>query len=534
MKTNTLDLIYEISTTAQKRQIAKLTTEDENYDGRLITIEGKQLVNFGSYSYLGLEIDQRLKNAAIEAIQRYGIQYPSSRSYVSCTLYKEAEERLKRMFFEAPIVVAPTTTLGHLATIPVLVEEGDVIIMDQQVHSSVQQAAMQMQLKGVHITIVRHNHVGQLELKIKELSIKHKKIWYACDGVYSMYGDCAPLKELVGLLDKYKSFYLYVDDAHGMSWAGKNGTGYALSQVSLHPKMVLATSLNKAFAAGGSVFVFANEELAHKVSHVGGPLIFAGQHQNAALGATIACANIHLSAEIYTLQQNVSQKIQYCQEQLEKYGLPIVSDGCTPIFFVGLGLTRVGYNLLARMKKSGFFANLAIFPAVSEACTGIRFTITCHHTLQDIEQFCAALAYHFTEALAEEGRNIEDIYRAFKKVKDFKENISNEIPIKKIAIPIIPFQINSIVPFKMQPTFQLQHETTIETVSKELWNSSIGNRGVFDWEGMQFLEKTFKDNKNPEHNWQFHSNSFQMRPNYLDLPSIFYIFLTILMLFSYP
>ncbi|HPH99430.1 MAG TPA: hypothetical protein PK772_03815, partial [Chitinophagaceae bacterium] len=72
MKTNTLDLIYEISTTAQKRQIAKLTTEDENYDGRLITIEGKQLVNFGSYSYLGLEIDQRLKNAAIEAIQRYG------------------------------------------------------------------------------------------------------------------------------------------------------------------------------------------------------------------------------------------------------------------------------------------------------------------------------------------------------------------------------------------------------------------------------------------------------------------------------
>nr|HPI00121.1 aminotransferase class I/II-fold pyridoxal phosphate-dependent enzyme [Chitinophagaceae bacterium] len=431
------------------------------------------------------------------------IQYPSSRSYVSCTLYKEAEERLKRMF-EAPIVVAPTTTLGHLATIPVLVEEGDVIIMDQQVHSSVQQAAMQMQLKGVHITIVRHNHVGQLELKIKELSIKHKKIWYACDGVYSMYGDCAPLKELVGLLDKYKSFYLYVDDAHGMSWAGKNGTGYALSQVSLHPKMVLATSLNKAFAAGGSVFVFANEELAHKVSHVGGPLIFAGQHQNAALGATIACANIHLSAEIYTLQQNVSQKIQYCQEQLEKYGLPIVSDGCTPIFFVGLGLTRVGYNLLARMKKSGFFANLAIFPAVSEACTGIRFTITCHHTLQDIEQFCAALAYHFTEALAEEGRNIEDIYRAFKKVKDFKENISNEIPIKKIAIPIIPFQINSIVPLKMQPTFQLQHETTIETVSKELWNSSIGNRGVFDWEGMQFLEKTFKDNKSPEHNWQFH------------------------------
>ena len=80
--------------------------------------------------------------------------------------------------------------------------------MDQQVHSSVQYAASHLQIKGVHVTIVRHNNLEQLEEKVKELSTKHKKIWYACDSVYSMYGDCAPLKELVNLLDKYKYLYL--------------------------------------------------------------------------------------------------------------------------------------------------------------------------------------------------------------------------------------------------------------------------------------------------------------------------------------
>ncbi len=504
MKTNTLNLIYEISTTAKTRGIAKLITDDHNYDGRLIIINGKQLINFGSYSYLGLEVDPRLKEAAKDAIDAYGIQYPSSRSYVSCSLYSAVESRLMKMF-SAPVVVVPTTTLGHQATIPVLVSEGDTIIMDQQVHSSVQYAASHMKLYGVNVTIVRHNHLEQLEKQIQELSINNKKIWYACDGVYSMYGDCAPLKELVILLNKYKNFYLYVDDAHGMSWAGKNGTGYALSQVPLHPKMVLATSLNKAFAAGGSVFVFGDEALCDKVTHVGGPLIFAGQHQNAALGATIACADIHLSSEIYTLQQDIAQKIKYCQQQLENYGLPIVSDPSTPIFFVALGLTRVGYNLLNRLKKAGFLANLAIFPAVPEACTGVRFTITCHHSLQDIERFCGALAYHFTEALQEEGRTLEDVYRAFKKVAHFKENKEEKSINKKLYVSLLPLDTNAIKnPEVVKPLFQLQYENTIKSIPQQLWDDAMKGNGVFDHKGMQFLETTYQNNTNKEHNWKFH------------------------------
>ena len=91
-KTNYFDfvnVVNEIIEKGRKQEVLQLYTEDETFDGRFIQIKGKRLLNFGSCSYLGLELDQRLKAAAIDAIQRYGIQYSSSRSYVSCTLYKE-------------------------------------------------------------------------------------------------------------------------------------------------------------------------------------------------------------------------------------------------------------------------------------------------------------------------------------------------------------------------------------------------------------------------------------------------------------
>ncbi len=485
MKKDILELTNDIITKGKEQHILHHTTEDEFYNGRTIRLKGEEVINFGSYSYLGLETDQRLKDAAIDAIQRYGLQYPSSRSYASCTLYTELEN-LMRQLFKAPVVLATSTSLGHQAVIPILVEEGHVIIMDQQVHSSVRYAALNTQQEGVIVTIVRHNNLEELEKKIIEFSPKHKKIWYACDGVYSMYGDCAPLKELIVLLERYPKFHLYVDDAHGMSWAGTNGTGYTLSQVKLHPRMILATSLNKAFAAGGAVFVIPDEDLCEKIRNCGGPLIFAGQHQNAALGASIACAKIHLSEEINTLQKELADKIAYCQKLLEEYQLPIVSAPDTPIFFVGLGLARVGYRLVKYMLQEGYFVNLAIFPAVPEACTGVRFTITRHLTYEDINEMTAFLAYYFHLALHEEGRTMLDIQRAFRRIAHFKEAVLS-LPEPKAAKP-----------------FTIQHESSIQKIPKAVWNNLLGSNGLFDWDGLHFLEETFKDNTEPENNWDFH------------------------------
>ncbi len=487
MKKDLLNLINDIISLGKRDGILHHITEDHTYNGRTIKLNGKEVINFGSYSYLGLETDQRLKDGAIDAIQRFGIQYPSSRSYTSCTLYTELETLIQQLF-KAPVVLATSTSLGHQAVIPILVEEGHVIILDQQVHSSVRYAAVNTQHEGVVVTVVRHNNLEELEKKIIELAPRHKKIWYTCDGVYSMYGNCAPLKELIKLLDRYPSFNLYVDDAHGMSWTGMNGAGYALSQVDLHPRMILATSLNKAFAAGGAVFVIPDADLCEKVKNCGGPLIFAGQHQNAALGAGIACAKIHLSDEITILQKELADKIAYCQSLLEQQRLPLVSSPDTPVFFIGLGLARVGYNLVKRMLDEGYFMNLSIFPAVPESCTGVRFSITRHLGYTDIENMVASLAYHFKEALREEGRGINDIQRAFRRVANFQDILNASQFTESVT----------------SSGYSIQCENSIEQIPEEIWNRFMEPIGMLDWKGLKFIEETFNNNDEPENNWKFY------------------------------
>ena len=485
MKKSTLNLIHEIVNSSREKGIAQLVTEDQQYNGRTITLNSKEVLHFGSCSYLGLELDERLKQGAIEAIQRYGIQFSCSRSYLACTLYKELETLTEKLF-EAPIALSTSTSLGHHGVIPVIVEENDLIILDQQVHSSVQDAAYKMQARNIPVTVVRHNNLSELKKKLEELSPLHERIWYMIDGVYSMYGDFAPMKEIAALMESYPKLHLYADDAHGMSWKGKNGRGYVLSELPHHSRMVVATSFAKAFGVGGGVFIFPNKEICQKVKNCGGPFMFSGPHQIPVLGAAIESVKIHLSEELYQKQQELSERISYCHQLLIVHNLPVVSNPSTPIFFVGLGLLRVGQKMVKKMLEAGFYMNISAFPAVPENCTGVRFTITLHHTKEDIKNMIETMAKLFIATLQEEQRSVEDIYRAFRHVKLFK-NLPDTKQIK----------ISTSV-------YSMQKQNSITRFSKPEWDSMMSGRGSFDWEGLKVLEESFSHNVDSWNNWGFH------------------------------
>src|SRR6188768_1524079 len=106
---------------AQARGLARQTAEDDRFDGRSIKLNGQRVINFGSCSYLGLETDARLKTAACEAVLRYGTQFSSSRTYISAPLYREFQEVMSELVGGLPVVIAPTTSLGHMAALPVLI-----------------------------------------------------------------------------------------------------------------------------------------------------------------------------------------------------------------------------------------------------------------------------------------------------------------------------------------------------------------------------------------------------------------------------
>lgn len=480
-----IDTIDECLTNGVKNGIFQVSVEDNILNGRTVDILGKTVINFGSCSYLGLEVDERLKQGAIDATLRYGTQYSSSRAYSSCNLYEELEH-LFYQIFDYPTILAMTTTLTHVAAIPILVQDDDLVIVDHQVHGSVQLAVQLVKARGTAVAMIKHNRMDMLEDMIKSNPNKYNKIWYMADGLYSMYGDYAPLKDIEALMEKYGNFHFYVDDAHGMSWKGKHGNGYILSEMKMHPKMVLTTSLAKGFGSGGGLVVLPEGEMRRKILTCGSSYTVSGPVQPPMLGASIASAKIHLTDEIYELQNKLKSKIELVQKLIKEHDLPAVLLSDSPIFYLGLGLPRAGYNMVKRLLDEGFFTNIGIFPGVPVKCSGLRLPITNGQTDEDIKGVLAAFKYHFPRVLEEEGITVDEISTNF------------DLSFEKTKTRY------TIYPKTSTSDLDIQHEKTIHNIDKTLWDDLLGDNGNFDWEGCRFCEDTFKDNPEPENNWKFH------------------------------
>lgn len=485
MPDKTINLVNDIVINAENRGVARLVIENTHAKGNKVILNEKEIISFGSYSYLGLETDKRLKLAAIDGIKRFGLQYPSSRVYTSLPAYVELESLFKQIF-GFPVVLTTSLSLGHAGVMPVLMDNTDVLLLDQHVHSSVQDAAQRLKAKGVQLKIVRCNDLVALEKLVQEFSKRHSKVWYAIDSIYSMFGDVAPLKELYSLLEKYPAFHLYIDDAHGISSYGINGAGWVLDQIDFHERMILTTGMAKAFGTKGGVFAIRDPKLYELVRNCTGSLIFSGGHSVPVLFASIASAKIHLTDEITARQNSLADKIYYCHKLLKKKGLPDVSDPRTPIFFVGLGLLKVGYNMVKRMIDDGFYVNPASFPAVSESCTGIRFNITLNHSLEDIENLVNTIAKNYPLALNEENVKIDDIRKAFSKVASFPDKMID------LAAP------NDSIELKLNSFHSV---TELDHVK---WNKLYSDQPLMKTDFLKSLESVFHSNPNKEDNWKFY------------------------------
>lgn len=484
---NSLDTIDELLTDAKQRGVIHLVSDVNGMSDRKLPILKKEFLNFGTCGYLGLELDQRLKDGAIDYTQKYGTQYGISRGYLTSGTNVELEEYLSQMFDNRHVLTYSSTSSAHISVIPTLITQEDAVILDQQVHFSVQTAAQLLRQKGVPIEMIRHSNMEMLEQQLITLGKKHKKIWYLIDGVYSMYGDVAPFDSLLYLMEKYEQLHVYVDDAHGMSWHGKNGSGYINSILPKHEKIMLMTTMGKGFGVTGGLAIFPNEETYRKVRIFGGPLIYSHPLAPPIIGAAIASAKIHLSDDIYRIQKELRENIDYCNQLISKTNLTVMSNPFTPIFFVGMGQPKVGYNMVKKLLDDGFFVNLALFPAVSVRNTGVRFSISRQVKKNEIKEFVDALVYHYPKVLEEENKTMDDVRKAFK----------------------TQTQTNSFIPINKQETnfneeLTVQEERSIKAIDKTEWDKLLGANGSFDWEGLLSLEDVFSNNPKPEENWDFY------------------------------
>lgn len=481
-----LETIYTNLQHGINNGVLHLSANSTGKKGEFLNVRNKNLINFSSYSYLGLEKNQKLIKSCIEATQKYGTQFGYSRAFISIDLYDELESLLSQIY-SGHVVLAPSTTLAHQSAMPVLMDKSDLIIIDQFAHASMYYSVKAIRDSGAKLEILRHNRIDLLEEKIQMERSKYRKIWYVADGVYSMQGDYSPVKELKSLMDRYEHFNLYIDDAHGMSWCGENGKGYVLSKIDLHDQMILVTSLNKAFASSGGAIILKSKEQYRKIRTCGGTLIFSTPIQPPMLGTGIASAKIHLSDEISTLQKKLKDNIQYCNQLIFEIGIPDLSASDSPVFFLPTAFPKVCYSVAQKMMNDGFYVTPVLYPAVSMRRAGIRFCISSIHSKKDIRQMLYRMKTNYVESLEEGKVELKTILRYFK--IDLPKNYSTNLKVRAN---------------KNENNLELKTYRSINEINQGEWNRYMENEGLFDSDSMNFLEQTFKSNDLKENNWDFH------------------------------
>lgn len=357
------------------------------YKGRCIELDGRMLRNFGTCSYLGLDQRPELIQAAIAAAEKYGTQFSISRAYLECALYQELERNLEKIT-GTPTLVAPSTTLAHMAALPVMVRDRDAVIIDQFAHASLH-AATEL-LRDIPVQLVRHSRLDLVDEMIQRLSPCHENVWLVIDGLYSMFGDFAPFAGLCTLLERWPQLHLYIDDAHATGWLGNHGRGGALMHLGQHKRVVVALSLNKAFSAAGGALALPDADLKTRIRRCGGPMLFSGPIQPPMLGAAVASAQLHLSVHHSAIQAALMERIDYARAAAWQAGLSLATQHRTPIFFIPCDSVDEATDEVRRLLSEGFYVCPSAFPAVPMNRPGVRFTITLHNELEDIEALVRA------------------------------------------------------------------------------------------------------------------------------------------------
>lgn len=376
-----VDQFLHYSRFGQQLGINRQVIEDEEFRGDTMVLRGREVANFGLCSYLGLGDDPRLIEAAVDAVTRYGNSYSSSIAYTALSLYPMLRERLEAML-GAPVVVAGTTTLAHMAALPVLVRSGDTVVIDALAHASLIGVVPSLQSNGATVHQLPHNDLERLD---EIASSAPGRTWYLFDGLYSMRGMTAPAEQLRAMLDSHTDLWLYCDDAHSLGWSGERGRGQFLDRCGWHQRLVMAFGLAKSFGTMGGVVATPDRELIELVEVTGGPMVFGGPLPPPTLGASIASADIHLSGELPGLQAELMERIRFVNETSRELGIPLAAHEDTPLFFVHIGRLMSTISAANSMLKQGYYLNPAAFPVVPRNQGGLRFTITRYNSLDQIE-----------------------------------------------------------------------------------------------------------------------------------------------------
>lgn len=355
--------------------------------GARVTLNGRDnIVNLSSNNYLGFANHPEIKQAAIEATEKYGVGAGAVRTIIgNLDLHEELEQKLAEFKREEAVTVYQSGFNCNAGTIQAITEKGDLIISDELNHASIIDG---VRLSRADKAVYKHADMADLERILQETDGKYKTRLIITDGVFSMDGDLAPLPQIVELAEKYSAL-TYVDDAHGSGVLGENGRG-TVDHFGLHGRIdFIIGTLSKALGVIGG-YVASKKVTQEWLSHRGRPILFSTSLTPASAGALIKAVELLSTDSQYT--DKLWDNARYFKEKLGTLGFN-TGHSETPITPVIIGEEAKTMEFSKALLDKGVFVSAIVFPTVPKGTGRLRCMVTAEHSKEDldfaVEQFAA-------------------------------------------------------------------------------------------------------------------------------------------------
>lgn len=360
--------------------------------GAYLTIDGQPRLNFCSSHYLGFATSERLKKAAQDAIEKYGIGTGYRTLAGTHELHVELEKALAEFKGTEGAVVFSSAYAANAAAIQTIMDKEDIIISDELNHASIIDA---VRLSGVKNKLVyAHADMADLEAKLEAAAEMRQTpkangetqlVLIITDGVFSMDGDLAPLPQIVELAERFDALTM-VDDAHGEGVLGEGGRGI-VDHFGLVGRIDIEVgSLSKAFSVMGG-FIAGKRELVDFYNGRARQRLFSVALTIPDTAAALEA--VHILQESQDLVKKLWSNVEYLRNGFQEMGFDI-GHSETPIIPVMLGDEDTAREISAKLFEDGVFATPIVFPMVAKGKARIRVIVSASFSQEDLDKGLAA------------------------------------------------------------------------------------------------------------------------------------------------
>jgi 8-amino-7-oxononanoate synthase len=384
---------YDVADRVRRAGVYSFFRVIESAQDPEVVSNGRRMIMLGSNNYLGLTNDPRVKEAAIEAVRKYGSGCAGSR-FLNGTLdlHVRLEERLAKFMRRDAAVTFATGFQVNLGAISCLVAKGDVVYLDKQDHACILDGA---RLSFGAVRKFKHNEPADLSRQMRNDVGAHGRL-IVVDGVFSMEGDIAPLPEIIAAAREFEAAVM-VDDAHSIGVLGKNGRGTA-EHFGLEDEVDLVMgTFSKSMASVGG-FIAGDATVIDYIKHRARTMIFSAAPPPASVAA--ALATVEIMEREPERRGRLWENARFFSDGLRSLGLDTAGSQ-TPVVPIVVGEDHVALGMVQRLHEEGVFVNCVLSPATPPGRALIRTSLMATHTR---EQLTRAL-----EAIEKVGRELSVI-----------------------------------------------------------------------------------------------------------------------------